>query len=70
MESIRRGDLHVKSERNTTMTLNLIAAGAIEASKSFRRLKERLMSPALQIVPAAHEPKHPRIVLAQPGRCA
>src|SRR5271165_4194385 len=58
MGSVRRVCRNVKRWRNAGMALRWTAAGMMEATKGFRRLKAHKQLPTLKAALAAHQAKH------------
>ena len=58
MGTVRRVSRNVKRWRNAAMALRWTAAGMLEATKGFRRLKAHKYLPALRAALAAHQSKY------------
>jgi transposase-like protein len=58
MGTVRRVSRNVKRWRNAAMALRWTAAGMLEATKGFRRLKAHKHLPALRAALAAHQSKY------------
>ena len=58
MGTVRRVCRNVKRWRNAGMALRWTAAGMMEATKGFRRLKAHKQLPILKAALAAHHTKH------------
>ena len=58
MGTVRRVCRNVKRWRNAGMALRWTAAGMMEATKGFRRLKAHKQLPILKAALAAHQAKH------------
>ena len=59
--TIRRVSHNVKRWRDASMALRWTAAGMMEASKGFRRLKAREQRPTLRAALQRHHEKHSRL---------
>jgi putative transposase len=71
MGTIRRVSRNVKRWRNANMALRWTAAGMMEATKGFRKLKAYKQLPALRSALAAHRNKHlPNADLAHDAKAA
>ena len=58
MGTVRRVSRNVKRWRNPAMALRWTAAGILEATKGFRRLKAHKYLPMLRAALAAHQSKY------------